>query len=47
MGKFDDSGLERVVDDPYADLFADCSTSEQVQELQAEIKEATRAELTR
>lgn len=47
MGKFDDSGLERVEDDPYADLFADCSTSEQVQELQAEIKEATRAELTR
>ena len=42
MGKFDDDGLEPVEDDPYAELFADCSTPEDVRALQREIEEAER-----
>lgn len=42
MGKFDDDGLEPVEDDPYADLFADCSTPEEVLALQREIEKAER-----
>jgi hypothetical protein len=40
MGKFDDDGLGPVEDDPYADLFADCSTPEEVLALQCEIEKA-------
>lgn len=40
MGKFDDDGMTAVEDDPYAELFADCTTVEQIQELQAEIEAA-------
>lgn len=40
MGKFDDSGLEPVKHDPYAELFADCSTPDEVLALQAEIDAA-------
>jgi hypothetical protein len=41
--KFEDSDSgkpSRVVDDPYAELFADCTTPEQVLELQREIEQA-------
>lgn len=40
MGKFDEDGMKPVEDDPYADLFADCVTSEDVLQLQKEIEEA-------
>jgi hypothetical protein len=42
MGKFDDDGLEPAEDDPYVNLFADCSTPEEVLALQREIEEAER-----
>ena len=42
MGKFDDDGLEPVEDDPYAELFADCSTPKTCSALQREIEEAER-----
>lgn len=35
--KFTEGGLERVKDDPYAELFADCRTAEEVVALQQEI----------
>jgi hypothetical protein len=40
VGKFNDSGMYAVEDDPFEELFADCDTPEQVAELQAEIDEA-------
>lgn len=42
MGKFDDNLFldKPAEDDPYAELFADCETVEQVLELQAEIDAA-------
>ena len=40
MGKFDDKFITQDEDDPYAELFADCTTPEQVLELQAEIEAA-------
>ena len=42
MGKFDDAGLEPVLNDPYAELFADCRTVEDVLELCRDIAEAER-----
>ena len=44
MGKFDDKFIREVEDDPYAELFADCTTPEQVLELQREIEAAEAAE---
>jgi hypothetical protein len=46
-GKFDDDALagarpRLVADDPYFELFADCTTPEQVLELQREIEESER-----
>lgn len=49
MAKFDKmndpaSGRpQKVTDDPYAELFADCTTPEQVLQLQREIDEAERS----
>lgn len=40
MGKFDDDFIRKDEDDPYAELFADCTTPEQVLELQKEIEAA-------
>lgn len=42
MGKFDDAGMRQIKDedDPYAELFADCTTPEEVLQLQREIEEA-------
>lgn len=38
--KFVEHGPQPVKDDPYAELFADCTTPEEVLELQAEIEAA-------
>ena len=38
--KFNDEALSRVEDDPYAELFADCVTTADVLQLQAEIEAA-------
>lgn len=43
MGKFDDRFIEVDEDDPYAELFADCTTAEEVLQLQAEIEAAERS----
>lgn len=37
IDRFNDSGLKPVEDDPWAELFADCTTTEDVLQLQAEI----------
>ena len=41
--KFTDSGMKPADDDPYAELFADCTTAEDVLQLQREIDEAERS----
>lgn len=38
MGKFDEDGM-RPVDDPFAELFAECKTEEDVLRLIEEIKQ--------
>ena len=46
MGKFDEAASgnpEPVADDPYADLFADCVTADDVLQLQREIEGAEAA----
>lgn len=40
--KFNGDSVEKVEDDPYAELFADCTTAEEVLQLQKEIEEAER-----
>ena len=41
--KFIDTGLKPAEDDPYAELFADCTTAEDILQLQAEIEAAERS----
>lgn len=42
--KFNGPTVERVKDDPYAELFADCVTTEDVLQLQADIEAAEASE---